>query len=62
MRQQHYRRIQILAVAAGVLCFLGSLIGGAIESRILARMGLFGFALALATVIGVGIAAGRRLD
>jgi hypothetical protein len=62
MQQQHYRRIQILAVAAGVFSFLASLIGAALENALLARAGLFGFLIAVAAVIAVGLAAWSRFD
>jgi hypothetical protein len=60
MKQEQYRRIQILAVAAGVFSFLASLLGAAVESTVVARIGIVGFLFALATVIAVGLAAWRR--
>jgi hypothetical protein len=62
MQQHHYRRIQILAVAAGVFSFLASLTGAALENAPLARAGIIGFLFALASVIAVGWAAWRRFD
>ncbi len=60
MQQHHYRRIQILAVAAGVLSALASLLGGAVQNALLARAGVAGFLLGLLTVVIVGILAWRR--
>jgi hypothetical protein len=62
MKQEQYRRVQTIAVAAGVVSFLMSLMGGALESPFLARTGLAGFLLALATVIAFGVSAWRRFD
>jgi hypothetical protein len=62
MKQEQYRRAQILAVASGVFSFLAALAGGVVEYRLLAWAGLAGFVLALAAVIVLGIAAWRRFD
>lgn len=61
-RQQHYRRRQILAVAAGVASVLLALIGDAMERPWLARAGAAGFLFALAAIVILGCLAWRRHD
>ncbi len=54
------RRMQILAVAGGVVCALGSLLGGSFQIVWLARLGAAGFLTALAVIVATGILAWRR--
>jgi hypothetical protein len=60
MTQSHYRRRQILAVAAGVASVLLALIGDATKHPWLARAGAAGFLIALFTIIALGCLAWRR--
>ncbi|MBW3599997.1 MAG: hypothetical protein KY475_22330 [Planctomycetes bacterium] len=60
LKQEQYRRLQILAVAAGVSSVSISLTGGVIENALLARAGIAGFVLALAAVISLGVLASRQ--
>jgi hypothetical protein len=60
MQLQHYRRLQILSVAAGVASTLAALAGGVLENVLLARAGVAGFLAALGSVILWGVLAGRR--
>jgi hypothetical protein len=60
MKEQQYRRLQILAVASGVVAALASLVGAVIQNALLAQAGAAGFLLALAAVVFVGILAWRR--
>lgn len=49
------RRCQVILAVCGMACFLFALVGGAMESRLVAIAGLSGFGIALLSLIVVGV-------
>lgn len=54
-----WRKRQVMAVATGAASFTLALIGGAIQSALLAQLGVAGFLACLIAIVAIGVVTSR---